>query len=286
MRSSTNSVTSILCLVFVGFILGAAGSRGRECARQVMCSANLSRLTLAWLQYAHDNDRHIINGMAGTHRKRYGWSIDENDNVSFPSFPDIAERAWVGADWGDFLNLCTPAPPEKQLAALRTGSFWPYCQETMLYHCPSRLEGHLRSYDIVDSMNGQPRAGTSHGMNISVRVGKTTLLIQNLDEIDSPGPDRRMVFIDAGRATPDSYAVHYIEEAWWEPTPLGHDHGTYASFADGHTELWHWQDPRTIEAGKLELEGRFWTDAIRGQPHNPDLRRLQKAVWGRLGYAE
>jgi len=241
-----------------------------------MCSANLSRLTLAWLQYAHDNDRYIINGMAGTPRRRFGCSVDEeNDTVHCQTLPDIAERPWVGADWGDYRNLGTPAPPETQLAALKEGTLWPYCQETTLYHCPSRLAGHLRSYDIVDSMNGAIfRLGGGD------RVDRTTLFIKNLEEIDLPGPGQRMVFIDAGRATPDSYGVFYREDIWWDPVPMGHDHGTYTSFADGHTELRHWQDPRTIEAGQLELEGRYWSDAIRSQPHNQDLRRLQKAVWG------
>lgn len=276
MRMPKDSVTTVLCVVFVVLLLGAVGPRGRESARQVMCAANLNRLTLAWLQYAHDNSRNIINGMAGMHRAKNGGTRTNGDD------PDVTERAWVGADWGEYKTCCIPAPPERQLAALTNGALWPYTQETSLYHCPSHLPGHLRSYEIVDAMNGMTQSGTDYYR----RIGRTKMWINHLEEIDLPGPDKRMVFIDIGRATPHSYAVNYNIEAWWEPPPLGHDHGTNVSFADGHTDLWHWQDPRTIEAAQLQLEGRYWSDAVQVQPHNQDLRRLQMAVWGRLGYAE
>ncbi|MHC4518566.1 MAG: hypothetical protein ACYTAS_08265 [Planctomycetota bacterium] len=54
--------------------------------------------------------------------------------------------------------------------------------------------------------------------------------------------------------------------------------GTNFSFADGHAEYWKWKDPRTIDLGN-QIAG---TDPR--QPGNPDMLKVQKAVWGELGY--
>jgi len=50
------------------------------------------------------------------------------------------------------------------------------------------------------------------------------------------------------------------------------------SFAEGHSEYWKWKDPRTISYGKLQV------GSGPDQPGNQDLHRVQKAMWGKLGY--
>jgi len=108
-------------------------------------------------------------------------------------------------------------------------------------------------------MNGWP----SSGPNIKIRM-------------DIRRPGERVVFIDEGWATFASWSVHYDREAWWgsvvaqagilaadnrhkDPPPVRHGNGTNFSFADGHSEYFKWKDPRTMH-------------------------RVQKAVWGELGY--
>ena len=52
--------------------------------------------------------------------------------------------------------------------------------------------------------------------------------------------------------------------------------GTTFSFADGYSEFWKWADPRTDQT--------TWNDRDKVQSGNTDLHRLQRAVWGSLGY--
>ena len=59
-----------------------------------------------------------------------------------------------------------------------------------------------------------------------------------------------------------------------------HGNGTNFSFADGHSEYWKWKDPRTISYGMMEV------GSGPDQKGNEDLYRVQKAVWGKLGYSE
>jgi hypothetical protein len=44
-----------------------------------------------------------------------------------------------------------------------------------------------------------------------------------------------------------------------------------------HSEYWKWKDPLTTKLGNRE-----GVDPL--QPGNPDLLRVQKGVWGKLGY--
>ena len=128
------------------------------------------------------------------------------------------------------------------------------------------MRDEVVTYAIVDSMNGYDR----------IPGVEKEQIIKNRMKIDSPGT--RAVFIDEGQLTPCSWTVNYHLENWWDGPPLRHGNGTNFSFADGHSDYWKWKDPRTIAYGKLEV------GADPHQPGNPDLHRVQKAVWGKLGY--
>jgi prepilin-type processing-associated H-X9-DG protein len=137
----------------------------------------------------------------------------------------------------------------------------------------------MRTYAIVDAMNGWPT--------------KPELIIKNRMRILRSG--ERIVFVDEGWATLASWSVPYDRESWWgstvsqagilaadnrhkDPPPVRHGGGTAFSFADGHSEYWKWSDQRTIDYGKMTPGA----DPL--QPGNPDLHRVQQAVWGKLGY--
>ena len=60
--------------------------------------------------------------------------------------------------------------------------------------------------------------------------------------------------------------------------------GTTFSFAENHAEYRKWTDQRTIDLGFKEVEN--WTGGgyHDEHPNNEDLRRIQRGVWGKLGY--
>ncbi|MCU0914279.1 MAG: hypothetical protein MUC88_06940, partial [Planctomycetes bacterium] len=95
-------------------------------------------------------------------------------------------------------------------------------------------------------------------------------------------PESRLVFLDEGRVTPDSYACHYINARWWDPPHVRHADGTNVSFVDGHSDYWKWDSKETIAVGKAPNPQHQYVpqsaDAM------TDLQRIQKALWGRLGY--
>jgi len=254
----------IACISFLLLNISAIGSNGRERAKRAVCLTNLNKLTAAWILYADDNNGKLVNGAPGTNRQN--------------------EPEWVGIDWTPSYATGGQLPKDQQEESVRAGALWPYCRDLNLYHCPSGRQGELRNYSIVDSMNGYPRPGTYIGNigNVGTKVGQTVLWLKNISEIRTPGPAHRAVFIDEGRITPDSYAVHYLNEQWWDPVPVRHGEGTNLSFADGHAEPWTWQGKKTIEIGKMVNP---WHQMLPETPEEfQDLYRMQKGVWGRLGY--
>ena len=142
------------------------------------------------------------------------------------------------------------------------------------------VRGERRTYSIVDSMNGLAKSGTFSG-NVGVRVGNTVLWVKKVSDIIQPSSHYRIVFLDEGRISPDSYAVHYQNTtSWWDPRHVRHGDGTTVSFADGRVDYWKWNAGETIEAGK-------GAKPVYGyRPRTPegleDLHKMQRAVWGRL----
>ncbi len=260
-------------------ILMPALSRVKEQGKRAACLSNLKQLQLTWSMYADENDDKIVNGEA------YGGG---DGTAPIPTGGIHAgEQWWTGDDIGDFwagINL----PQEVQERAIRAGALFPYCKNVKLYRCPTGMRGEMRTYTITDAINGLRRDGTYSG-NVGARVGRTVLWVKKRMEISVPGPAHRIVFLDEGRITPDSYATHYLNERWWDPPFVRHGDGTNVSFADGHADYWKYMGSKTLEIGKLAaVPGRNASDLHQMVPVSEDdfqdLYKMQKAVWGRLGY--
>jgi len=131
-------------------------------------------------------------------------------------------------------------------------------------------------------MNGCFDAEGTFSGNRGVRVGKTVLMVKRRSQIVSPAPAFRIVFLDEGRISPDSYAAYYLSAQWWDPPFVRHGDGTNVAFADGHSEYWKYTAKETIEAGKqANPPYNFVPSTDEGLA---DLRQIQEAIWGKVGY--
>jgi prepilin-type N-terminal cleavage/methylation domain-containing protein len=258
-------VVIAIIAVLMGVLLPAI-NRAREQGKRAICWNNLRQLTLAWTLYADENRGKIVNGEAGYDR--------------------TGEKAWVGQSWAaDYRSVSpTPRPEKEQITAIKSGALWPFCNNIKAYGCPTGRRGELLTYMFMDSMNGRYRTGTAttDGKK-GIRVGKTVLWIKQLSEILSPAPSMRAVFIDEGKASPDSYATHYTVSQWWDAPMNRHGIGTCVSWADGHVSTWKWKDPQTIKLAKDSDNGTYSSNTAATPPAN-DLKLVQTSCWGRLGY--
>jgi prepilin-type N-terminal cleavage/methylation domain-containing protein/prepilin-type processing-associated H-X9-DG protein len=270
-------------------ILMPALKRAKEQGKRAVCHGNLKQLGLAWIMYADDSDGKIVNGAGGFHwiKGTAGYTLDGAD-------PRIDERAWVGKGWGDNWNTDNPntgVTEAGQMKAIHEGALWAVAKDEGCYKCPSGRRNEWVTYSIVDAMNGlnayNDRTGVStgsiHATAVGTRVGKTVLWIKRRVEIFSPTAAERMLFVDEGAMTPDSFAVHYIGNGqWWDDPPVRHGDGSTISFADGHSQHLKWRAAETIEFGRANANGYRGGFTPGTEDGIDELNGFRRMVWGKI----
>jgi prepilin-type N-terminal cleavage/methylation domain-containing protein/prepilin-type processing-associated H-X9-DG protein len=234
-------VIAIIALL-LAILLPALG-RAREQGKKTVCMNNMRQLALGWVMYADANGDLIVSG---------------GQNPRVPG-----EIPWCGEDW---TFIFQPDPrPEDQMEEMRRGALFRYVQNLDLYACPKAERMELRTYAIMVSMNGEWKGNGDSGP-----------IVKNRLAIRKPG--ERLVFIEEGWPSPDSFILPYKNERWLDAITAPHMEGAIFSFADGHSEYWKWLDERTIAIGEADRV-RARALASRDQTCNVDLRKLQKATW-------
>jgi prepilin-type N-terminal cleavage/methylation domain-containing protein/prepilin-type processing-associated H-X9-DG protein len=191
---------------------------------------------------------------------------DDNDDriASANTREDSAWTRWVEAN----------RPEAEKLEGIKNGRLFRYCPEPKLYKCPTGLRGELVTYSIVDAMNGYADMRGTKNLMVYLRM-----------KINRPS--ERIVFLDEGMLSPNSWTIWYDEERWWDQITARHGNGTNFGFADGHAEYWKWKDPRTVDIAKSDYAWWQGTGRHGEMSHgqgNEDLHRVQRGVWGKLGY--
>ncbi|MBM4026618.1 MAG: prepilin-type N-terminal cleavage/methylation domain-containing protein [Planctomycetes bacterium] len=279
MKSKGFTLIELLVVIAIVAILMAilmpSLNRAREQGKRASCLSNLKQLQMAWIAYASDNDDRIVNGEA-----EYGTA---GTCTTPTSGRHRNEKWWVGTDCHSGYMTGQKLAQDVQLSAIRAGALFPFVPAEKLYQCPTGVRGEMRTYTITDAMNGLYRDGTANASTFTgTRVGRTVLWVKKMSEVVVPGPSERIVFLDEGRVTPDSYATHYLNPRWWDPPHVRHGDGTNVSFVDGHSDYWKWESKETLSIGKMANPQHQYVP--QSQEAMDDLQKMQKAVWGRLGY--
>lgn len=269
-------VIAIIALLMA--LLMPALERAREQAKRILCINNLNQLTLGWLLYADDNDGRIVNGAP----------LGTAGEADIPTSGDhVNEKPWIGVAFDNAYTSGIKLLPEVQKAAIRKGAMWPYTEDVKLYRCPTGLAGEYVTYAAMDGVNGLKRTGCItdvHWMKNVTAIAK---------------PHTRLVFIDEGWVTPDSFAVVFVNsppELWWDDPPVRHGEGSAQSYADGHSDWKKWQGKWTAEYGLATIgihpqsfypPGTPLPDGtvVPASPEDYyDLYWIQKGCWGELSY--
>jgi prepilin-type N-terminal cleavage/methylation domain-containing protein/prepilin-type processing-associated H-X9-DG protein len=238
----------------------------QEQGRRAACLNNLKQLMLAWIMYADANGDKIVNGApVGTQGHAVAPTAGFNAN----------ELPWVGnCVAGDYATGGL-LPESQQITGIEEGALWPYLKNVGLYKCPTGYRGELITYSIVDSMNGYGGGRDTASVALIVKV-KTQ--IRNASD--------RIVFVDEGFMTPDSYAVYYDspKDTWWDAPMMRHSDGTDYGFADGHSDHRTWKSKETVKIAKSQ--DKMHTNNIKPETDDGkrDVYMVQKLVWGKLGY--
>jgi len=227
-------------------VLMPALQRAREQGKRAVCMSNVKQFGLSWVLYADENDQRIVNACTGENTEGHN---------------DREEPCWLYY-WNNY-------DEQQCIDGIQRGALWPYVGQLKIYKCPTGIRGEANTYAIVDAMNGAMS---------SIPGVPRELYIKRRSQIKRPG--ERMVFVDEGKTSMQSWTIHYDRESWWDIPPTRHGQGTNFNFADGHAEYWKWEDMRTVKVARQEPGWQSLANAS----GNPDIQRVQRAAWGQLGY--
>jgi prepilin-type N-terminal cleavage/methylation domain-containing protein/prepilin-type processing-associated H-X9-DG protein len=257
-------VIAIIALLLA--LLMPALDRARELARRAVCTANLRDLVIAWTIYANDNDGKLVNGQPSAAANGQPQPNPADDR---PTADNRFEIPWAR---GTALNSNLDPDPDiskyDHEQRIKDGALWPNNKNVKAYRCPGGKAGHIRTYSIVCSLNGDISP-------VSTLPDKSMLCIKNKSL--ARRPHDRIVFVDEGWVNNLSFRVEYDDTEWLDPPPVRHGGGMTFVFADGHSGYWKWEAPETVEAGEKRNGLRPATaEGLR------DLRDMRIAVWGKI----
>ncbi len=225
----------IAIIAVLASMLVPALANAKEKARQVKCLSNTKQIITAWVTYAGDNKEVVPN----------------------PGNSRFEQHSWVGG-WLDFNGGNTDNTNIWQLVDPEVSALGPYVSNPNIYKCPSdrssvtiggRRHDRVRSYGMSQAFSaiGDPdRSGSGFWLPKS-----KYRLFHKTTDFNNPGPAMLWVIMDEHPSSINAggFANQMVESVVRTRIidyPASYHNGAAnVAFADGHSDIRKWRDPRT-----------------------------------------
>jgi prepilin-type N-terminal cleavage/methylation domain-containing protein/prepilin-type processing-associated H-X9-DG protein len=259
----------IAIIAILAAMLLPALSKAKLKGQGIQCMSNHRQLTLAWRLYAEDNNDQLV---LASHR------LPRNDPIN--------QYAWTQTE----LDFSTDPKNWDINADITLRPLWQYNKSPGIYKCPAD-----RSYIQFPNGETKPRVRTmsmnfylgGFGGDSAGGTSASYTLFRKYSQIvsskGSPGVVKTFVFLDQ-REDSINWGNFYTEMDGFDPRnpalykfsmdlPASyHSRAAGFSFADGHSEIKRWRDPRTMPPIKYQVAP---DSSDIPSPRNPDVEWLQ-----------
>jgi len=251
LSSKRGAFTLIELLVVIAIIailasmLLPALSKAKTKAQGIQCLSNHRQLALAWRMYAEDSQETLVyasdDGTTSNPKNKYAWTLTHMDFTSNPY------------NWDPTVDIMVRP-------------LYPYTKSVGIYKCPadrsmvkdSQGAMHPRVRTISMNLYLGGFIGTDGGWSWADPYCIYTKLSDLTGGKPSPGPSMTWVFLDEREDIINwgNYMTDMHGYSTTSPTPaqyqfqqdlpgMYHNFAAGFSFADGHSEIKKWRDPRT-----------------------------------------
>ena len=279
----------IAIIAILASMLLPALAKAKTKAQGILCMSNTKQLNLAWRLYAEENDDRVPGAANWAYGGKTGPATSPFFGGSVPN--------WTGGSWLEWGNRAAPSNWDHDNYTKKS-PLWPYCGNSVgIFKCPAdkttakipsgpnkgQTVPRIRSVSM-NNWNGGPGWGESGPWTPDAARGWKVYL--KLSDYADPGPSGSFVFLDEREdSINDGYFV--VAMQGYPQTSGGaaqggqlkivdfpasyHNGAGGLAFADGHSEIKKWLDPRT----KPALEKRDRTLNV-PSPNNRDVVWMQE----------
>lgn len=266
-------VVIAIIAILAGMLLPAL-AKAKQKAQGIMCMSNHKQLALAWRFYAEENNDRLIGAA--------NWR-PPGARADIPN--------WTGGSWLTSVKGRENDPNNwDHDTYTKKSALWPYCNgSTEIWKCPAdksmgfntrtkQAVPRIRSMSMNNWVGGPGWGNSGPWTPESPRGWKVYLKASDMAD---PGPSSTWVFLDEREdSINDGYFVvdmagYPSQPTRWKmvdfPASYHNKAGGY-SFADGHSEIKKFRDPRTYPVLKKGQD----LPLDRPHPNNADLFWMQE----------